>query len=121
MKHLKKYLESTEPPVNKPDLDEQYLNIIFADFKDIGATSNFMDNRYEIKIWAEEVSYGNLEKYIEYTNALNEQALDMKTCIDRVKDEYPTIRVRFYYDDGYSQFGGMDREAYYTIYLDNNG
>jgi len=132
MKHIRKFNEiktinykdmttwgSTETPVPKKDLYPEMMDMIFADFIDNGAKSEYDDNRYNIKIMAEDGSYSNIDLYLEYTKKLNEMALDMKTCINRVQDECPTVKVRFYFDDGYDPIGGSQKDAYYEIYFDN--
>ena len=129
MKHLKKYsvFEHSHEMSNESDIwkslnkpiEKEFFDMIFADFIDNGAKTEHSKDGYEIYIMEEEGSYNNIDNYVEYTKALNEMALDMKTCIDRVKDEYPDIKVRFYYDDGFDPIGGSQKDAYYTIYFDN--
>lgn len=122
MKYLKKYSllkESTILNSLKKDIYPETFDMIFADFIDNGAKTEHSKDGYEIYIMEEEGSYNNIDNYVEYTKALNEMALDMKTCIDRVKDEYPDIKVRFYYDDEFDPIGGSQKDAYYTIYFDN--
>ncbi len=132
MKHIKKFNEiksinykdmttwgSTETPIPKKDLYPEMMDMIFVDFIDNGAETEHGDNTYQITIVTDDASYSNIDEYVEYTKKLNETALDIKTCVDRVKDEYPTTRVKFYYDDGYNQISGTQRDAYYEIYFDN--
>ena len=104
MKHLRKYNES-----NIEYIDYEYMNVIFANFIDKGAQSDYnavKATEYMIEMDSETPCNNNIDGYLEYNKKVQEELLEIKSCIDKVKDEYPTIKVHFFYDDGYGETGG---------------
>jgi hypothetical protein len=91
---------STEPQkVNKP-IDPEYFNLVFAEFIDEGATfeSSVGDDQDYWEIFIEEPKIGgvlDIDKYLESIDILKEKYLDIKSCINKIKDEYPNIDVFF--------------------------
>jgi hypothetical protein len=102
---------STEPQKFIEPLDPEYFNMVFVDFIDAGSETDFygkdeddMDNSYwEIFIKEPEVgAYSaplrgsrDIDNHIKTIEKLNELYLDVKSCINKVKDEYPHINVDF--------------------------
>lgn len=103
------------PPPRKP-LDKEYMNSIFIDFIDDNVAEILeQDSEYEYEIRIDDIlhiSYTrDIEKFVESTENLNKFALELKSCVDRVKDEYPDIEVSFY--------EGKGKGAYYELYFNN--
>ena len=97
------YVPGPYQKVLKP-LDPEYFNMVFADFIDQGAEIDFygkdeddMENCYwKISIKEPEVKGSrNIDNHIKTIEKLNELYLDVKSCINKVKDEYPHIDVDF--------------------------
>jgi hypothetical protein len=107
MKHLNKFNESKSKKVNKP-IDSEYLSFIFADFIDEGADVDYygvdeddVENSYwQIIITEPKIKSGrDIDKYIESVDKFKEVLLDIKTAINRVKDELPDIKVDLRVDE----------------------
>lgn len=105
---------TTEPLKEIKKLDEKYLDQIFADFIDRGSKSDveYINQtsesegiicEYEIEIPTINKDNNSIESFIKYTEELSELALDVKSCIDKVMDEYPYVKVEFgkYADECY--------------------
>jgi hypothetical protein len=120
MKHLRKYNESDRPIYdNVTEEEKEYFDLVFADYIDEGATSNLTlariqnshtmrhisTNRYVINIDLNKLvkrkdylgratlaPMGNLDQLVNYTNEINELVLDIQTCFNKIKSEYPTIK-----------------------------
>jgi len=101
MKNLRKFNES------KDGLDIEYLNLIFSDFIDDDGAQ--VDSSHSKKVWAIFIrepklykEYNSIEENIKAIEEFKEYFLDIKTCIDRVKDEYPNVFITYspnmYYD-----------------------
>ena len=95
---------STEPQKVIKPLDPEYFNMVFADFIDVGSETDFygkdendMYNSYwEIFIKEPEVRGSrDIDNHIKTIEKLNELYLDVKSCINKLKDEYPHINVDF--------------------------
>ena len=111
MKHLRKYNESDRPIYdNVTEEEKEYFDLVFADYIDEGATSNLTlariqnshtmrhisTNRYVINIDLNKLvkrkDYRNLDQLVNYTNEINELVLDIQSCFNKIKSEYPTIK-----------------------------
>lgn len=106
MKYLKKYKILESKNGNKP-IDPEYFNLVFADFIDEGATVEF-DEGDDPSFPKEWVPYydifieepiiedgGDIDKYIKSIDILKEKCLDIKSCINKIKDEFPNIDIDF--------------------------
>lgn len=102
MRYIKKYNENAG---DEPKIDIQYMNNIFAEFIDNGANSSFIDGVYIISNIIEpklRLNF-NLDDRIQSINQLSEFYSEIKTCINRIKDEYPNISCAFSaYENGES-------------------
>jgi hypothetical protein len=103
MKHLRKYNESNRPIYdNVTEEEKEYFDLVFADYIDEGATSNLTHvrhistDRYVINIDLNKLvkrkDYRNLDQLVNYTNEINELVLDIQSCFNKIKSEYPTIK-----------------------------
>lgn len=116
MKYLKKYNESGDErgevirPIwdNVTEEEKKYFDLVFADYIDEGATSkltpvkvqtseghSFTTNRYLIDIDLTKLSsrYRNIDQLVKYTNEINEFVLDIQSCTNKIKSEYPDIKT----------------------------
>lgn len=80
------------------EVDINQLKLIFADFLDDGATiysrRDSLTNLYSITIEQPiKVDYADISNHIQYVEKLKEMYLDIQTCINRVKDEFPNVSV----------------------------
>jgi hypothetical protein len=93
---------STEPQKVKA-IDPEYFNLVFADFIDEGAEADWNEKEdvyepyWEIFIEEKPKIRGSrdIDKHIEDISKLSELYLDIKSCINKVKDEYTHINVDF--------------------------
>lgn len=93
---------STEPQKVNKQIEPEYFNLVFADFIDDGAevesntTEDHIGDYWEIII-KEPVLRGSrdIDNHIKTIEKLNELYLDVKSCINKVKDEFPNINVDF--------------------------
>ena len=95
MKHLRKYNESTSNTI-----DVEYLNLVFAEFIDDGAISDFNiegEHRYwDIMIDKVDIKDSdNIDECIESIGSFYQQIIDIKSCIEKAKEEFPTINFTF--------------------------
>ncbi len=98
MKHIRKYNESII-------INKNYFNLVFADFIDDGSDVDFGNHTepgsteyWEINIDEPilDTFYNrDIDYHLESINAIRELNLDIKSCIDKVKDEYPNLKVFF--------------------------
>ena len=83
---------------NNDKIDSNYLNLVFAEFIDDGADVFFTDNIWEIYITEPKIScyitsVSDIDEYLDLINNLNETYLDIKSCINKIKDEMPNIKI----------------------------
>jgi len=99
MKHLKKYNESIDKSIS------DYINECFLEFFDDSKYETEVDGGYEdrhclminLPILSNteflRQSY-SIDDFIKWSNEINDFYLDIKTCINRIKDKYPNMDVR---------------------------
>ena len=134
MRHLRKYNEdiktinfkdmttwgSTEEPEKQdPPIDGKYFDLVFADFIDNGSESKFSenDNIYEINILKIDFDGDGIDDYIKYLDEESELVKDIKSCIGKIKLEYPKINVFFRISGGFDEIGGRAMDSYYRVSL----
>lgn len=91
---------NTEPQKTKKPFSKKYFNLVFADFIDdgavIGTDSDKVSNYWEISIKEPEIENSrDINSKIESINDLKEFYLEIKSCIDRIKDEYRNVLIYF--------------------------
>ena len=97
-----------------PLIDRVYFDQVFADFLDKGATSdveygNYDDEdneldiiyRYKLSIeyeifFKEKSIRSDIDKFTKYVDNLNEMSLDLKSCLGKIKEDYPNILNMIY-------------------------
>jgi hypothetical protein len=99
---------STEPQKVKKQIEPEYFNLVFADFIDEGSTVDFdmgddpsfpkeWNPFWEIFIDEPKIGYSNnIDDYIKSIDKVKERNLDIKSCIDKIKDDHPHINVDFH-------------------------
>lgn len=99
---IKKFNES-----NSNDLDIQYLKFIFSEFLDDGAEgfnrdgdTDEIEDYYEIFIKEPSLKRTSMfEHYEENIKEIHDFSNNLKSCIGKVKEEYPDIKVEFDFED----------------------
>lgn len=92
---------STEPQKVLKPLDSEYFNMFFADFIDNGSETDWSEKDGFVDVWEifikepEVKGSRDIDNHIKTIEKLNELYLDVKSCINKVKDEYPHINVDF--------------------------
>ena len=106
---------STEEPTSKdPPIDKKYFDQVFAEFLDNGSTSEIeYDGDKIIKYilitdydsdssnnnsnyFQPNFYFTNIDEFAKYTNNLNEFSLELKSCLGKIKDDYPNILDNFH-------------------------
>lgn len=97
MNKIRKFNES-----NQKELDIEYLNFIFEHFidNDIYNSQVFFDEKKEVyEIYIDEPPIRTIdidfEIYQKNFKEIESFSNELKACIDRVKEEYPDIKVLF--------------------------
>lgn len=126
MKYLKKYKILESKNGNKP-IDPEYFNLVFADFIDEGATVEFDEGDdpsfpkewvpyYDIFIEEPIIKDVDIDKYIKSIDILNNFLLDIKSCINKIKDEFPNIDIDFDIESsGEIGLNNMKRDVHLTF------
>jgi 6-phosphogluconate dehydrogenase len=93
---------STEPQKVLKEIDPEYFSLVFAEFIDEGATVDFNTTEDHIEdYWGISIrenklgGYMDIDKYIESIDKIKELYLDIKSCINKIKDDYPNIEINF--------------------------
>jgi hypothetical protein len=93
---IRKFNES-----NSDIIDTKYLNFIFEEFIEQGAIVDYDtesgDMYWEIFILEPEISE-HINKYFDNIESLTVFSKNLKSCIDKVKDEYPSIDLQFEFE-----------------------
>jgi hypothetical protein len=93
---IRKFNES-----NSDTIDTKYLNFIFEEFIEQGAIVDYDtesgDVYWEIFILEPEISE-DINKYFDNMASLTVFSKNLKSCIDKVKDEYPSINIEFEFE-----------------------
>jgi len=93
---IRKFNES-----NSDTIDTKYLNFIFEEFIEQGAIVDYDtesgDVYWEIFILEPEISE-HINKYFDNIESLTVFSKNLKSCIDKVKDEYPSIDLQFEFE-----------------------
>ena len=98
---IKKFNES-----NSNGLDIQYLKFIFSEFLDEGAEgfnrdgdTDEIEDYYEIFIKEPSIVASNdFDSYEKNIKKLYDFSNGIKSCIERVKDTYPDIKIEFEFE-----------------------
>lgn len=91
MNHIRKFNE------NNKKMDFNYINMIFIDFIDKGAKSEINDNEYYIYIDEPMISPSYyIDSHLEKIEKLHNFYLEINSCINKVKEEYPDIDINFH-------------------------
>jgi len=118
---IKKFNES-----NSNELDIQYLKFIFSEFLDEGAEgfnrdgeSDEIEDYYEIFIKEPVLKRTTMfDYYDENIKELYDFSNNLKSCIDKVKEEYPDIKIEFDFEDiQVDRQGIIEREIHLTFTL----
>ena len=93
---IRKFNES-----NSDTIDTKYLNFIFEEFIEQEAIVDYDtesgDMYWEIFILEPEISE-HINKYFDNIESLTVFSKNLKSCIDKVKDEYPSIDLQFEFE-----------------------
>jgi len=93
---IRKFNES-----NSDIIDTKYLNFIFEEFIEQEAIVDYDtesgDMYWEIFILEPEISE-HINKYFDNIESLTVFSKNLKSCIDKVKDEYPSIDLEFEFE-----------------------
>jgi hypothetical protein len=93
---IRKFNES-----NSDVIDTKYLNFIFEEFIEQGALVDYDtengDMYWEIFIQEPEISE-DINNYFNNIESLRVFSKNLKSCIDKVKDEYPSINIEFEFE-----------------------
>jgi len=93
---IRKFNES-----NSDIIDTKYLNFIFEEFIEQEAIVDYDtesgDMYWEIFILEPEISE-HINKYFDNIESLTVFSKNLKSCIDKVKDEYPSIDLQFEFE-----------------------
>ena len=116
---IKKFNES-----NSNGLDIQYLKFIFSEFLDEGAEgfnrdgdTDEIEDYYEIFIKEPMLKRTSMfDYYEENIKEVYEFLNNLKSCIDRVKDEYPDIKVEFDFEDIQVDRQGMIQREIHILF-----
>lgn len=98
---IKKFNES-----KSKELDISYFKFIFSEFLDEGAEgfnrdgdTDEIEDYYEIFIKEPSiVSSNDFDSYEENIKKLYDFSNEIKSCIERVRDEYPDIKIDFEFE-----------------------
>ena len=98
---IKKFNES-----NSNELDIQYLKFIFSELLDEGAEgfnrdgdTDEIEDYYEIFIEEPSIVASNdFDSYERNIKKLYDFSNEIKSCIERVKDAYPDIKIEFEFE-----------------------
>jgi hypothetical protein len=98
---IRKFNES-----NSNGLDIQYLKFIFSEFLDEGAEGfnrdgdkDEIEDYYEIFIKEPNIiTSKDFDSYEKNIKKLYDFSNDIKSCIERVKDAYPDIKINFEFE-----------------------
>jgi len=114
---------STEPQKVKKQIDPEYFNLVFADFIDEGATVEFdttedhIEDYWEIFIDEPMIrSIRNIDEYLKEIDILNEKYLDIKSCINKIKDDYPHIDIHFDIEKEQDEWGEEYQRLIHLIF-----
>jgi len=88
---IRKFNES-----NSDIIDTEYLNFIFEEFIEQGAWVDY-DMYWEIFILEPQMSE-DINNYFNDIESLTVFSKNLKSCIDKVKDEYPSIDLEFEFE-----------------------
>ena len=127
---IKKFNES-----NSQGLDIQYLKFIFSDFLDEGAyffvlgaegfnrdgqellDTDEIEEYYEIFIKEPMLKRTSMFDYYENNiKEIHDFSNNLKSCIDKVKDEYPDIKITFDFEDIQVDRQGMIQREIHLIF-----
>lgn len=92
MKYLREYKSESE-------IDSKYLEYVFADFIDGGSKIYDADFFWEISIDEPSIRVSgtsNIDDYIFKIESFNNFLLDIKSCISKVVEEFPSINYTMY-------------------------
>ena len=79
---------------NKKELDKDYLNMIFCDFIDNKAKVTITELYYIIEMDEPVMKESNnFDSKCNQVYELGELYLDLKSCISKIKDDYPDISI----------------------------
>ena len=125
---IKKFNES-----NSNAIDPKYLNFIFDDFIDSGAEVDHDvetgDMYWEIfikepMIYANSVKdgsirglRGDIEEYVKNAESFLNFSKNIKSCINRMEDEYPNIKTKFEFETQIDTYGNVEREIHILFEL----
>jgi len=120
---IKKFNES-----NSNELDIQYFKFIFSEFLDEGAEgfnrdgdTDEIEDYYEIFI--KEPVLKNTSMFDYYEENIKEVynfSNNLKSCINRVKEEYPDIKIEFDFEDVQIDRQGMIERNIHLIFTLSN-
>lgn len=81
-----KYLKTINESKLDPPIDKNYFDMVFADFIDNAATSELTGSGYYLS----NIKYNRTDIY-----DLTETLQELKSCLDKIKDDYPDIKHVF--------------------------
>lgn len=138
MKHIKKFESllktinykdmttwgSTEPVEEFKSLDIDYIKLIFGEFYDDGAKFNNYENddQEHVKITIDDIDLNtgqSPESFADFHEQKKSFFLDIKVCVDRLKDEYPKVKVMLHEIGGYDEIGGGYHKVQYVLNIIN--
>jgi len=117
---IKKFNES-----NSQGLDIQYLKFIFSEFLDEGAEGfnrdgdvDEIEDYYEIFIKEPILKKTSMfDYYEENIKEVYNFSNNLKSCINRVKEEYPDIKIEFDFEDITVDSKGIERDIHLIFTL----
>lgn len=87
-KDMETWGSKEKPKKLDPPIDKNYFDMVFADFIEDGATSNLISaNSYFID---------NIKCNTKDLDDVIEVASELKSCINKIKDDYPDINYNTY-------------------------
>ena len=115
---------STEPIKESKPLDVDYIKLIFSDFFDNGEADiqhNVIErnNQEVVSIVLMDIDNTdrgfNIDDFINQSKRYIEFFENIKSCINKVKDEWSDIEAIFQEDDGYDPISGNMNDKEYSI------
>lgn len=114
---------STEPIKESKPFDVDYIKLIFSDFfdndeADIKHHIIERNNQEVVVITFMDIEYDrgyNIDDFINQSKKYIEFFENIKSCINKVKDEWSDIEAIFQEDDGYDPIGGSMNNKEYSI------
>lgn len=112
---IKKFDES-----KSDELDISYFKFIFSEFLDEGAedgTGEIEEEYYEIFIKEPNLKKtSTFDYYEENIKEVYDFSNNLKSCIGRIKDEYPDIKIEFDFEEFWMDREGMLERTIHLIF-----